>query len=122
MGNTIKHMKQLSEIKTISKEEQILLMRCSRAIKRTEPSAEVIFYGSRARGEASYDSDYDLLILIDGEVSLEKKEIIYHKLYPIELETEKVLSIIVYSKQQWDTPLYRIMPLHKNVEREGVVI
>ncbi|MEW6103998.1 MAG: nucleotidyltransferase domain-containing protein [bacterium] len=115
-------MKQLSEIKTISKEEQILLMRCSRAIKRTEPSAEVIFYGSRARGEASYDSDYDLLILIDGEVSLEKKEIIYHKLYPIELETEKVLSIIVYSKQQWDTPLYRIMPLHKNVEREGVVI
>lgn len=29
--------------------------------------AEVILFGSRARGDARVDSDWDILILIDGE-------------------------------------------------------
>lgn len=115
-------MKKLNEHEAISEDEKALLLRCSDAIKRADPSAEVILYGSRASGKVTPESDYDLLILIDGEATLKTEEIICRQLYPIELETGKVLSAMVYSRQQWDTPLYRIMPFHKNVEKDGVVL
>lgn len=115
-------MKQLREHKIIDKQEKSLLMRCRSVIKGIEPSAEVILYGSRARGDAEPASDYDLLILIDGDVTLEREDLICRQLYPIELETGKVLTVFVYRRQQWNSPLYRAMPFHKNVERDGVIL
>ncbi|MEW6556124.1 MAG: nucleotidyltransferase domain-containing protein [Elusimicrobiota bacterium] len=115
-------MRQLSEIKVMTKDEQNLLTRCRKVIKNIEPSAEVILYGSRARGDASEEADYDLLVLVDGEVSLKREDLICRQLYPIELETGKVLSAIVHGRQQWNTPLYRAMPFHQNIEKEGIIL
>ncbi len=115
-------MKQLAEHTTITEAEKVILKKCCDSIREIEPSAEVILYGSRARGDAEPESDYDLLVLIDGDVTLEKEDLICRHVYPIELETGKILTAFVYSRQQWNTPLYRAMPFHKNVEREGVVL
>lgn len=117
-------MKEIREYKynSLSEYEKDLLIRCRSAVRSIDHTADVILYGSRARGDADPESDYDLLILIDGEVTLEKEDIICRQLYPIELETGKVLSAMVYSRDQWNSPLYRVMPFHKNVEKDGVII
>jgi predicted nucleotidyltransferase len=115
-------MKTLKELEKLTEEEKLVLERCRDAIREVDPSADVILYGSRARGDDEATSDYDLLVLIDGEASLEKEDIICRQLYPIELETGKVLLAMVYSREQWDAPLYRAMPFHKNVERDGVLV
>ena len=99
-----------------------LLQRCKRAIRQVVPDADVILYGSRARGDADEYSDYDILIIVNGLVDMALKEKILSNVYPLELETSAVLTLITYSKQQWDSPLYRAMPLHKNVDREGVLL
>ena len=113
-------MKMLQDLERLTREEKLVLERCRDAIRAVDLSADVILYGSRARGDDEATSDYDLLVLIDGEASLEKEDIICRQLYPIELETGKVLLAMVYSRQQWDAPLYRAMPFHMNVERDGV--
>ena len=115
-------MKQLKEYKSITDEEKEILTRCRKAVESIDPSAEMILYGSRARGNAEPESDYNLLIIVDGEVSLKREDIICRQLFPIELDTGKVLSAIVYSRQQWDTKLYHAMPFHRNIEREGVIL
>lgn len=99
-----------------------LLRRCKKAIRQVVPDADVILYGSRARGDADKYSDYDIMIIVNGPVDMALKRKILDHVYPLELETGAVLTLITYSKQNWDTPLYRAMPLHKNVDREGVLL
>lgn len=97
-----------------------LLSRCRDAVREVAPGAEVILYGSRARGDASPESDYDLLVLVDGPVDQDLDNRIGDRLYVLELESGTVLSLIVYAKEVWETPLYKAMPLHRNVDREGI--
>ena len=99
-----------------------LLQRCKTANRQVVPNADVILYGSRARGGADKYSDYDILIIVDGPVDMALKKKIHDNVFPLELETCEVLTLIIYSKQQWDSPLYRAMPFHKNIEREGVLL
>jgi len=40
---------------------------------------------------------------------------------PLELDGA-VLTLAIYNKRQWDTPLYRAMPFHENIDRDGVVL
>jgi predicted nucleotidyltransferase len=115
-------MKQLREDKTWSKEEKTLLARCRLAIESVDPSAKVILYGSRARGEAEPDSDYDLLIITDGEVTLRREDVFRQKLYPIEMETGAVLTVILVSGEDWNSALYAAMPFYQNIQRDGVVL
>jgi len=49
-------------------EERALLAQCREAVWAIVPSAEGILYGSRTRGDARTDSDYDLLVLADKEI------------------------------------------------------
>jgi predicted nucleotidyltransferase len=99
-----------------------LLEQCKAAIREAAHNADVILYGSRARGDEGRYSDYDLLILVDrpADAALEKR--ILDKVYPLELETGAMFTLIVYNTHQWDSALYRAMPFHQNVEREGVML
>ncbi len=99
-----------------------LLVECKAAIQEVVPEAGVVLYGSRARGEAREDSDYDLLVLVDQEPNMELERAIVDRLVPLEVRTGKVLTVLVYSRSQWDSALYRAMPFHRNVTREGVPI
>jgi len=98
------------------------LARCRDAVQEVSPSATVILYGSRARRAAEPESDYDLLVLINGPLSQQLEDQIGDRLYALELESGTVLSLLVYEKHTWDTPLCKAMPLHRNVDREGILL
>ena len=102
--------------------QEQLLKRVKQTVLEIEPDAEVIIYGSRTRGEAGPESDWDFLVLLDGSIDQERIDAIRHRLYDIEWECEEVISCIVRSREEWDSPLYKAMPFHQNVEREGVVL
>ncbi len=55
----------------------------------------IVLYGSCARGTQQTESDVDLMILLKGPVS-HAREIrrIWEVLYPLQLESERLLSVI----------------------------
>jgi len=97
-------------------------MRCREAVKALDPSAEIILYGSRARGEAAEGSDYDLLILSDGDATIEREDLFRRRLFPIEVETGAVLTVILVGRKEWRSPIYGAMPFYQNIRRDGVVL
>jgi predicted nucleotidyltransferase len=115
-------MKQLNELRAKTETERTLLARCRDSIRSLDPSVEVILYGSRARGDANPESDYDFLILTDGEVTLKREDNFRRQLFPIELETGAVLTVILVSREDWNSALYGAMPFYQNVVRDGVIL
>jgi len=97
-----------------------LLARCREAIRTIAPRAMVILYGSRARGDAKPDSDYDLLVLLEEKADWVLEDRIRQSLYPLELETGAVLTVTCYGKEDWYSAIYQAMPFVRNVEREGI--
>ncbi len=97
-----------------------VLAQIRRAVREVEPDAEIVLYGSRSRGDAAVESDWDLLILVDGPGSDERTDRIRHSLYEVEWESGEVISSIVRDRKEWNGSLYRTMPFHQRVEEEGI--
>ena len=100
----------------------IILSKVKESVIAIEPSAEVLLFGSRARNDFTKFSDWDFLVLVDGVVDTRRADRIRHSLYEIEWDTGEVISTIVKSRQLWNDPDYRIVPLHISVEREGILL
>ena len=91
-------------------------------VKEMNPEAEVILFGSRARGTAKPESDWDILILLpDKIVSRNTEQTFRHALVDVELETGEAFSTFVISKFDWKNK-YNISPLYKSIEKEGVYL
>lgn len=78
-------------------------------------------FGSRARGSAHTDSDWDILVILDKE-TLESKDYdeITYPLSALGWEEDQIISPILYTKKEWQKQSFT--PFFKNVEREKVVL
>ena len=104
------------------KDTNAILKRVKLIVSQSEPSARIYLYGSRARGNARPDSDWDLLILIGKEkVSAEDEKRITWPLYDLEFETGEVFSPMVYSEMEWFSK-YKVTPFFSTVMREGKLL
>ena len=96
-----------------------IVQRIKDTVKSLDPKAEIILYGSRARGDERIDSDWDVLVLTDYFVDLQTESRFRDKLYDLELETGESFSIFVYSKNDWQTK-HRITPFYQSITSEGI--
>ena len=77
------------------------------AINLVDDKAEVILYGSRARGDEKEDSDWDILVLTDYPVNLEKE--VLHiwphtlKFDAIQKKYGRKIHFKIYHPENWAT-------------------
>ena len=91
--------------------------RVKETVLQFDPNAEVILFGSRARGDYKKDSDWDFLILTDKEASISNKELVRNLLFDDELEVEQCFSSIIKNKLEWQN--YQVTDLFQNIKAEG---
>lgn len=101
------------------KANEDILQRIKVLVQKNDPSAKIYLYGSRARGTARSDSDWDLLILLNNDkITNEIEQNITYPLYDLEFEIGELISPMVYSINEWESK-YRITPFYSNVMKEG---
>jgi predicted nucleotidyltransferase len=115
-------MRPASQWNPPSREVKAIAEACRQRITSIVPRARVILYGSRARDDARPESDYDLLVLLPDEAGEADERAIDEALYALELQKGAVVSTLIFPQATWSTPLYRAMPFHEAVDREGVLL
>ena len=99
-----------------------IINQISQAIRRADPTATAILYGSEARGDARPDSDIDILILLDGDhLSLKREMDVTGPLNEIEWQTGVLVSPTVMLRKQWENMPFKT-PFYINVMNEGIRI
>ncbi|MCL4428987.1 MAG: nucleotidyltransferase domain-containing protein [Deltaproteobacteria bacterium] len=86
------------------------------------PDAEIILFGSKARGDYSKDSDIDILILLDRPVNSRLREKIIGCVYDIELKYDLIFGLLVENRNLWHTSKYQVIPIVYNINREGIAL
>ena len=103
-------------------ESKVLLQRIKEIVCAIEPTAQIFLYGSRARDDARQDSDWDILILVDGVVNPSRRDRLRHQIYEIEWETGEVICSIIRSRQEWNTPRFQQTPFSISIEKEAILL
>lgn len=100
-------------------ETKEILAEIKKAVLTIEPDADIVLFGSLARGTASKHSDIDLLILLNKELSFDEKMEISGSIYDIELEHSKIISPIIVSRKVWEDQRLK-SPFYHEVKLEGI--
>jgi predicted nucleotidyltransferase len=106
--------------KIMDKHTKKVLLACRDAVRRNWPDARIVLYGSRARGEGGPESDLDLLVLLNQEVTSEITRSIRDMLYETGLQNDLVISVIARSLDTWNSPIWQATALYKEIEKEGI--
>lgn len=102
-------------------EQDKVIERIKETAERVLPEgASLWLYGSRARGDARPDSDYDLLILLDKDVLQEKDTDIICDIAELGWDLSAEINAHVYPRSKWNT--WKYSPFYKNVEQDKKIL
>jgi predicted nucleotidyltransferase len=82
----------------------------------------VVLFGSRARGDATPESDIDLLVLTARPLTSREQASIVETLYPLQSSFGVLFSTIEVPESEWTRGVYQAMPLRREIDRDGVEV
>lgn len=91
-------------------------------VHEVESTAEVWLYGSRVRGEAREDSDWDVLVLSSKDkLSFKEEEQFMDHICPLMVNTGQTIQLFAYGAKDWHTR-HAVTPFYQNVQKEAVLL
>lgn len=85
------------------------------------PDSEVVLFGSRARGDAREDSDWDILILLDKDrIRLDDYNLYSYPFRELGWDLGQYINVVLFTKKGWQEDAAN--PFHENVNEEGIRI
>jgi predicted nucleotidyltransferase len=90
-----------------------------RLTKEVGQSVRVIMFGSQARGDATKESDIDLLVIlpsIDAKITRLASDIAWE----VGFEAGKIISVIPDTKEQMKR--FAFLPFYRRIKEEGIAV
>lgn len=90
------------------------------SLKRDFPVVRVVLFGSVVRGENDEESDVDLLVVTRERPRQALRDAITHVIFKVNLRHGTNLSEVIVDRETWDHGPPSILPIHREVEEEGI--
>ena len=91
-------------------------------VELADSSAKVILFGSRARGDAAKDSDWDFLILTQRADTDTLADVLRKAmLREVELKNEVAVSLIVKNALIWESD-FAVTNIYESIAEEGITL
>lgn len=102
------------------KRKNKILAEIKKAVLDVDSNAEVILFGSNARGTPHDESDWDILILIHKKVDSKIESLFGKSLLQVELSFAIGISALVKNKSEWQD--FENTDLYQNIEEDGILL
>ncbi|MEW6046898.1 MAG: nucleotidyltransferase domain-containing protein [Bacillota bacterium] len=112
-------MRRIGDLK-LTQAQRAALAEAAVLLKQRFMVEDVILFGSVARGTAREDSDIDLLILTQDPPTHALRTAISDTLFELNQKHGTLLSAVVVERRSWLSGPHSLLPLHDEVERDGV--
>lgn len=80
----------------------------------------IVLFGSVVRGQADEESDVDLLVVLRRPSEPQIRNRISRIILDVNLKYDTNLSSIVVEQQAWDEGPLSVLPIHEEIEEEGI--
>lgn len=102
-------------------EKEVILQKVKQILKKAAPDARILLYGSRARGDAQPDSDWDILVILNKQkIESSDYDLISYPIYELGWQENVMFSVKLFTQAEWMERSFT--PFYKNVEKEGIVL
>ena len=112
-------MKSLNDIH-LSKNDRLAIEEAANILKTRFDAKDVILFGSKACGADTAESDIDLLVLIPSKPNWIEKNKIRDAIFDLQLKYNVVFNMLIMSWSEWHDGLITVLPIHKEIEKQGV--
>lgn len=111
-------MKETKQL--LSPQEESALLHLRNELAAIVMVKSVIVFGSVARGEATAESDLDVLAVVGRELSYEEETAAYDAVYRTNLQYDTNISLVVVDAARWESPVWSRLPLYQAIQQEGL--
>ena len=111
----------LKEVNLTSLQRQAL-QAAKEQIGQRFPVRSFFLFGSYARGGASADSDIDLFVLTESKLSWQERFEITHILSNVNLEYDTLIHSVVTPVEEWESPVWSLLPIYEDIRDQGVAV
>lgn len=113
---------QLLISNTVPSESRAIASLVKEQILVTDATASIILFGSRARGDAENDSDWDFLVLTQQEdTDLLSDKLRKKILREVELKYNVAISLMVKNTIVWQND-YHVTNIYESINEEGILL
>ncbi|MGD9281912.1 MAG: nucleotidyltransferase domain-containing protein [Desulfobacterales bacterium] len=111
--------KSKEAIKMMSQEDRKILNKFTSLVRERFSDAKVWVFGSRARGDATWESDFDVFVVL-SEVDQKAERWIRDIAWEVGFENERVITTILIDREQFENGPMSESTIVDNILREGI--
>ena len=103
----------------MKREDRKIFEKFASRVRATFPDAQLWAFGSRARGNAEWDSDFDVCIVLE-KVDERVDQMIRNIAWKVGFEKERVITTVVIERKEFEIGPMSESTLVANIRREGI--
>lgn len=104
--------------------QSVLQELCEQLLTQMSATVQrIVLFGSHARGTASQESDFDVLVVVDdgGQATLDQARLARYEVMR-RRDFQPLISMLLLSVQEWQDLSKHSAGLKKNIEEEGLTL